>query len=91
LTEVRIPRDNLLNRFNDVARDGTYSSPLASPGERFLANMAALLGARANVGISSNNVAKIGLTIAIKYALSRRQFGGGKGRCFFFCVFFFFF
>ena len=29
--QVRVPRTNLLNRHGDVAADGTYSSPIASP------------------------------------------------------------
>ena len=32
---VRIPRDALLNRFADVAEDGTYSSPFPTVGQRF--------------------------------------------------------
>lgn len=32
---VRIPRDALLNRFADVAPDGTYSSPFPTVGQRF--------------------------------------------------------
>lgn len=32
---VRIPRDALLNRFADVAADGTYSSPFPTVGQRF--------------------------------------------------------
>ena len=34
-TNVRIPRTNLLNRYGDVAPDGTYSSSIDSPGRRF--------------------------------------------------------
>eukprot|EP01100_Stratorugosa_tubuloviscum_P003950 TRINITY_DN1968_c2_g1_i1.p1 TRINITY_DN1968_c2_g1~~TRINITY_DN1968_c2_g1_i1.p1 ORF type:complete len:701 (-),score=283.59 TRINITY_DN1968_c2_g1_i1:77-2092(-) len=70
-----IPRESLLNNFNDVAPDGTYSSPLSSPAERFLANMGALLGARINVGISANNIAKLGVLIALRYGSTRKQFG----------------
>jgi len=39
LENVKIPRENLLNRFNDVDKDGNYSSPFAKQGDRFLANM----------------------------------------------------
>ncbi|WP_159604059.1 substrate-binding domain-containing protein, partial [Agromyces humi] len=34
-TNVRVPRENLLNRYGSVAEDGTYSSPISSPGRRF--------------------------------------------------------
>lgn len=32
-TNVRIPRTNLLNRYGDVAADGSYSSPISSPAD----------------------------------------------------------
>lgn len=32
---VRVPRENLLNRYGDVAPDGTYSSPIDNPSRRF--------------------------------------------------------
>src|SRR6185437_8144835 len=32
---VRIPRENLLNKYADVAEDGTYSSPIENPNRRF--------------------------------------------------------
>src|SRR5262249_29719477 len=32
---VRVPRDNLLNKYGDVAADGTYSSPIENPNRRF--------------------------------------------------------
>ena len=35
-TGVRIPRTNLLNRYGDVAEDGTYSSPIDEPGPPLL-------------------------------------------------------
>ncbi len=45
-TEVRIPRTNLLNRYGDVAPDGTYSSPIASPGRRFFTMLGTLVQGR---------------------------------------------
>ncbi len=33
---VRVPRENLLDRFASVAQDGTYTSPIPSAGKRFL-------------------------------------------------------
>jgi acyl-CoA oxidase len=30
--DVRVPRDNLLNRFADVSPDGVYSSAIKNPG-----------------------------------------------------------
>ena len=41
-TGVRVPRTNLLNKYGDVAEDGTYSSPIASPGRRFFTMLGTL-------------------------------------------------
>eukprot|EP00742_Colponemidia_sp_Colp-10_P005980 GILJ01006400.1.p1 GENE.GILJ01006400.1~~GILJ01006400.1.p1 ORF type:complete len:725 (+),score=118.57 GILJ01006400.1:235-2175(+) len=71
---VRIPRTNLLNRFGSVDRNGSYSSPIKSSGKRFLANIGELLIARLVVCLSCVQAAKVGLTVAIRYAASRVQF-----------------
>ncbi len=72
---VRIPRENLLNRFADVAPDGSYSSPIASSSRRFFTTIGTLVGGRVGVGTAGLSAAKSGLTIAIRYAAQRRQFG----------------
>lgn len=75
---VRIPRDNLLNRFGDVSRDGKYSSPLPSINKRFAATLGELVGGRVGLAYSSVGVLKIASTIAIRYSLLRHQFGPSK-------------
>lgn len=72
---VRIPRENLLNRFGDVSRDGKYSSPLPSAGKRFAATLGELVGGRVGLSYSSVDVLKLGATIAVRYSLLRQQFG----------------
>lgn len=72
---VRIPRENLLNRFADVSPEGVYSSPIANPSRRFFTMIGTLVGGRMGVGAAALSAAKSGLTIAIKYGASRRQFG----------------
>ena len=37
--QVRIPRENLLNRYADVAEDGTYSSAIENPNRRFFTSV----------------------------------------------------
>lgn len=32
---VRVPRENLLNKFSDVAEDGTFSSPIKGGRARY--------------------------------------------------------
>ncbi len=73
-TGVRVPRTNLLNRYGDVARDGSYSSPIASPGRRFFTMLGTLVQGRVSLDGSAALAAKVATTIAIRYAEERRQF-----------------
>lgn len=36
---VRVPRENLLNRFGNVTKDGKYESPIKDPDMRFAVMM----------------------------------------------------
>lgn len=74
---VRVPRTNLLNRYGDVAPDGTYSSPIASPGRRFFTMLGTLVQGRVSLDGAAANASKIALAIAVTYANQRRQFAGG--------------
>lgn len=76
---VRIPRTNLLNRYGDVAEDGTYSSPIASPGRRFFTMLGTLVQGRVSLDGAAVVAQKIGLQIALTYAAQRRQFPAGDG------------
>jgi acyl-CoA oxidase len=73
---VRIPRENLLNRYGDVAPDGTYDSPIASPGRRFFTMLGTLVQGRVSLDGSAVLASKAALAIAITYASERRQFTG---------------
>jgi acyl-CoA oxidase len=75
---VRIPRDNLLNRFGDVSRDGKYTSSLPTINKRFAATLGELVGGRVGLAYSSVGILKIAATIAIRYSLLRQQFGPPK-------------
>ncbi|ROP48575.1 MULTISPECIES: acyl-CoA dehydrogenase [unclassified Rathayibacter] len=77
---VRVPRENLLNRYGDVAADGSYSSPIASPGRRFFTMLGTLVQGRVSLDGASVAASKIALTIAITYGDQRRQFTGGGDR-----------
>ncbi len=72
--QVRIPRENLLNKYADVAEDGTYSSPIENVGRRFFTMLGTLIRGRVTVGGSAAAAARVALDIAIRYALERRQF-----------------
>ncbi|MDT5108820.1 MAG: acyl-CoA oxidase [Mycobacterium sp.] len=71
---VRVPRENLLNKYADVAEDGTYSSPIENQGRRFFTMLGTLIRGRVTVGGSAGAAARVALDIATRYALERRQF-----------------
>jgi len=79
LDQVRIPRENLLNRYGDVAPDGTYSSPIDSPGRRFFTMLGALVQGRVSLDGASTWASALALTIAVTYGNQRRQFDSGAG------------
>ncbi|WP_283633422.1 acyl-CoA dehydrogenase [Mycolicibacterium poriferae] len=71
---VRVPRENLLNKYADVAPDGTYTSPIENPNRRFFTMLGTLIRGRVTVGGSAGAAARVALDIATRYALQRRQF-----------------
>ena len=77
---VRVPRTNLLNRYGDVAEDGTYSSPIDSPGRRFFTMLGTLVQGRVSLDGAAVVAQKVGLQIALTYAMQRRQFPTGDGQ-----------
>ena len=77
--QVRIPRANLLNRYADVAPDGTYSSEIEAPGRRFFTQLGALVQGRVSLTGAVTNAQKLALDIAVRYALARKQFPGADG------------
>ncbi|MGK2874893.1 MAG: acyl-CoA dehydrogenase family protein [Nocardioides sp.] len=72
--DVRVPREALLNRFADVAPDGTYTSEIESTGRRFFTMLGTLIQGRVSVGGAAVSAAKSALTIAVRYGDRRRQF-----------------
>ncbi len=76
---VRVPRENLLDRYGHVAADGSYSSPIDSKNKRFFTMLGTLVRGRVSVGGSANAAAETALSIAGRYALQRTQFEGKDG------------
>ena len=72
---VRVPRENLLDRFAQVSESGEYTSPIPSASKRFFIMLGTLVGGRIAVGSGANSAAKAGLAIAVRYGARRRQFG----------------
>ena len=72
--QVRVPKENLLNRFGDIDENGNYSSPIKSDSKRFFTMLGTLVVGRISVAWAGVSAAKKALTIAIDYGLRRRQF-----------------
>lgn len=77
--QVRVPYDNLLDRFCSVTADGKFDSPIASDNRRFFTMLGTLVGGRIGIPRSGNAASKAGLTIAIRYGDKRPQFGPEGG------------
>ena len=67
-TGVRVPRENLLDRYGDVAADGTYSSPIENQTERFFTMLGTLVRGRISVAGGAGSATKVALAIAVRYA-----------------------
>lgn len=76
---VKVPVDNLLDRYGQIDTEGNYNSSIENPNKRFFTMLGALVVGRVCVGMAGNSAAKSALTIATKYALKRRQFSGKAG------------
>jgi acyl-CoA oxidase len=69
-THVRVPRSHLLMKHTRVTRDGRVTEPPMAQ-----LTYGALINGRVSMVVDSGNVAKKALTIALRYAAIRRQFG----------------
>lgn len=72
--DVRVPRTALLDRFAQVTEDGVYVSEIDNANRRFFTMLGTLVQGRVCVGAAGISAAKVALTIAVEYALRRRQF-----------------
>ncbi|QYN35553.1 acyl-CoA dehydrogenase family protein [Pseudonocardia sp. DSM 110487] len=71
---VRVPREALLNRFGDVAEDGTYNSSIANETRRFFTMLGTLVRGRISVAGGAGTATQKALALAIRYGAVRRQF-----------------
>jgi acyl-CoA oxidase len=72
---VRIPRENLLDRFGQVTAEGAYESPIPSAGRRFFTMLGTLVTGRISIAAAGVSAAKTALAVAVRYSDRRRQFG----------------
>lgn len=72
---VRVPRENLLDCYGQIDKDGNYSSPIASSSRRFFTMLGTLVTGRVSIASAAVTSAKAALTTAVRYGALRRQFG----------------
>ena len=72
---VRVPRENLLDRYATVGSDGLYKSPIENKNRRFFTTIGTLVQGRISVSGAALSATKSSLAIAVRYANRRRQFG----------------
>ena len=72
--QVSVPRENLLNKYGSITKEGNYHSDIKNANKRFFTMLGTLVGGRICVARAGLGGAKMALTIAVKHALKRRQF-----------------
>ncbi|XP_068150994.1 peroxisomal acyl-coenzyme A oxidase 3 isoform X1 [Drosophila tropicalis] len=73
--QYRIPKANLLSKTGDIDKEGNYSSPIKDERKRLGASLGALSVGRVNITAITYVALNKAISIAVRYAVSRRQFG----------------
>ena len=76
---VKIERDAMLDKYASIDENGKFTSAISSDNRRFFTMLSTLVGGRVGIARSAMSAAKSGLTIAVKFANQRKQFGPENG------------
>jgi acyl-CoA oxidase len=71
---VRVPRENLLNRFSNVTKEGKFEGIIENPDQRFAVSLGSLSEGRLIITGTAPRILAHGLKIALRFAAMRRQF-----------------
>lgn len=71
----KIPKDFLLSKTGDVDDEGNFVSQIKDPKKRMGKSLGALSGGRVNICEIATTYGVKAITIATRYAASRKQFG----------------
>jgi acyl-CoA oxidase len=72
---VRVPYDNMLDRFSQVKENEKFTSTISNDNKRFGISLGSLSNGRINLIIFCNGILRNAITIGIRFATVRRQFG----------------
>lgn len=71
----RIPRENLLNKMGDITAEGKYETSIKDPSKRSGMSFGTLSSGRVNIICLGAVYLEKAITIALRYAGVRKQFG----------------